>query len=804
MKKVRSKFAPLTAVGCAAALILVSPVSARSAPSGPPLILVNGKRLDLQDADPITRNGRLLVPMRAIFEALDADVTWNQALNTVIAKRGDQTLTLRPGLTGAQLNGTLVEVSPPAQLVEGRIFVPLRFVSRVLGGDVSWDQARNMVLIQAPPPQDAEPPAPLPDPGAPIPPVQPNPAVPDNPVVIPPVQTPPVQAPPVQPPPVQAPPIQAPAIQNPALPFPPVEQPPVVQPPIQVLPPLMDPGVPMGPQPGDLGPDEPLPIVPVPVPVPYPPIVVIPDNPVPDNPRPWPRPHPDRDELYIDDIDIEGPDNLGLGSTLTFEVRATPNARVTAYLSPGIGVIPLREERNRDGVYSGTYTAGRGDSGRLVRPSIQLDRYGRKVERRANRTISIDTVAPRLVSSTLNQGDQLDQLPDKVRLRYEDSDTNSVARADAVLTTSRGREVLAAQVDNNTVDVHFNPRTNADGIMSLEVRTFDRAGNQATDKIDFRVRAATSNPGPFPPRQPDQQLDLQVLGADAAPGGWYREGQQIVVRAKATPGARLHFMLADPDHGGDMVETPLNSGRFEGRYTVKGNDTVQKPVLRVIAERNGSQVQKDLALQIAVDAVAPAVTALDPAPGTVFNQPIREVNLQVDDSGGSGLKDFQAVLVMNGTSVQLTPEFDGNKVRLGIGPRIRDGLNGTVELRIGLLDNAGNVRKQRYSYTFNTAAAPAQQLVRILNPRSTPGQAPFAISGQAAPGAQILVTMTVAGPQVNPRTATAMWTVKADAQGQWQTPLATIPDRIRTPSNTMTIMAALPSGAADQVTVKLK
>ena len=53
---------------------------------------VDGQAIQL-DQPPVIINDRVLVPMRALAEALDADVTWDNATRQMISVRGDDILT---------------------------------------------------------------------------------------------------------------------------------------------------------------------------------------------------------------------------------------------------------------------------------------------------------------------------------------------------------------------------------------------------------------------------------------------------------------------------------------------------------------------------------------------------------------------------------------------------------------------------------------------------------------------------------------------------------------------------------------
>lgn len=93
----------------------------------------------------VLKNGAALVPMRAIFEKFGASLLWNPKTSSVTATKGDTVIKLTIGNQTAYVNGAPVRLSSKPQLVNGNTMVPLRFVSEVLGGSVTWDQANKTV-----------------------------------------------------------------------------------------------------------------------------------------------------------------------------------------------------------------------------------------------------------------------------------------------------------------------------------------------------------------------------------------------------------------------------------------------------------------------------------------------------------------------------------------------------------------------------------------------------------------------------------------------------------------------------------
>lgn len=99
------------------------------------------------DQPPAMLDGRLMVPLRGIFEALSADVLYDGASRTIKATKGPTIVELTLGSRVARLDGRTVYLDVPAGTLGGRTMVPLRFVSEALGAEVKWDGANRTVRI---------------------------------------------------------------------------------------------------------------------------------------------------------------------------------------------------------------------------------------------------------------------------------------------------------------------------------------------------------------------------------------------------------------------------------------------------------------------------------------------------------------------------------------------------------------------------------------------------------------------------------------------------------------------------------
>lgn len=85
--------------------------------------------------------------MRGVFEALGAEVSWDGNTQTVTGVKGNKTVMLKLNSRDALVNGNPCTLDVPATAVNGRVLIPVRFVSESLGAAVEWDQATRTAII---------------------------------------------------------------------------------------------------------------------------------------------------------------------------------------------------------------------------------------------------------------------------------------------------------------------------------------------------------------------------------------------------------------------------------------------------------------------------------------------------------------------------------------------------------------------------------------------------------------------------------------------------------------------------------
>lgn len=121
--------------------------TASTTPTQPEEIQIPFNRGMIPDATPITVNGQSLVPLRPIFQWLEADVKFDAATQTITATKGTRVVTLKVGGMSATIDGNPVQLEAPATSREGTTYVPLRFVAEAFEVAVKWDPDKRLIYL---------------------------------------------------------------------------------------------------------------------------------------------------------------------------------------------------------------------------------------------------------------------------------------------------------------------------------------------------------------------------------------------------------------------------------------------------------------------------------------------------------------------------------------------------------------------------------------------------------------------------------------------------------------------------------
>lgn len=109
-------------------------------------LFLNGNRILCEPA-PVIENGRTLIPARALFEEMGASVSWDGENRRVGVDYGEIKISMTIGEKTAVVSGKAVGLEVPPAIINGRTMIPLRFVSEAMGASVSWDGVNRAVAV---------------------------------------------------------------------------------------------------------------------------------------------------------------------------------------------------------------------------------------------------------------------------------------------------------------------------------------------------------------------------------------------------------------------------------------------------------------------------------------------------------------------------------------------------------------------------------------------------------------------------------------------------------------------------------
>ena len=113
------------------ALALVVPSYAAEPEAETVGVIVDGERISFSDAAPELRNGKTMVPLRALVEAMGGEVT--PISGTLLCTFGDEEVLIRPDSS--------------SYYQDGCTYVPVRALAEPLGYDVFWDSGERAAVL---------------------------------------------------------------------------------------------------------------------------------------------------------------------------------------------------------------------------------------------------------------------------------------------------------------------------------------------------------------------------------------------------------------------------------------------------------------------------------------------------------------------------------------------------------------------------------------------------------------------------------------------------------------------------------
>lgn len=112
-------------------------------------IEIMGQRLYTEN-EPQIVDGRTMVPVRAIFEGIGANVEWDSDTKTITGTMADNIVVMQIDNSKFSINGSEKYMDASPQIIDGRTYAPARYVAEAFGFNVEWDSANKIVKIGMP------------------------------------------------------------------------------------------------------------------------------------------------------------------------------------------------------------------------------------------------------------------------------------------------------------------------------------------------------------------------------------------------------------------------------------------------------------------------------------------------------------------------------------------------------------------------------------------------------------------------------------------------------------------------------
>lgn len=114
-------------------------------------VSVDGREVQFPDGHPYVdqKSSLTMVPLAFVSDKLGATTKWNGSLKQITISLNRDIIILVIGHNYALVNGKRVDFEGSAVLKDGRTMVPLRFISEALHSNVDWQPSSNLVSIMS-------------------------------------------------------------------------------------------------------------------------------------------------------------------------------------------------------------------------------------------------------------------------------------------------------------------------------------------------------------------------------------------------------------------------------------------------------------------------------------------------------------------------------------------------------------------------------------------------------------------------------------------------------------------------------
>jgi len=116
-------------------------------------VVLNGQELFF-DVPPQIIDDRTMVPLRLVFEAMGATVTWLSGSRLIVISKDDTEVMMQVGRHWIAINNVPQYLDVPPVLFRNRTLIPIRHAAEALGATVEWEGVTRSVIINTLPEEE--------------------------------------------------------------------------------------------------------------------------------------------------------------------------------------------------------------------------------------------------------------------------------------------------------------------------------------------------------------------------------------------------------------------------------------------------------------------------------------------------------------------------------------------------------------------------------------------------------------------------------------------------------------------------
>ena len=117
---------------------------------GSPVMTIVGEKMRIDEergTAPVVMNGRTLLPVRAVIEAMGGAVYWEEDTQNVIIALEETVIILTIDAASAFVNTEEKTLDITPCIINNRTMLPIRFISENLGYRVQWIEEEQKIII---------------------------------------------------------------------------------------------------------------------------------------------------------------------------------------------------------------------------------------------------------------------------------------------------------------------------------------------------------------------------------------------------------------------------------------------------------------------------------------------------------------------------------------------------------------------------------------------------------------------------------------------------------------------------------